>query len=148
MGEQVLGAARQVVDAGPFQAGAEAAGKAGPEVAPMQRDALEARLLHRRQQFAARRFDFGQFRQSLEHTRNRPQRALASHSSHNLTRLLVESLRRTAACHERCASFGTDAVTTRRRDDATKKLQEHEEQSESFRRVCPLAAPRFARWQE
>ena len=59
------------------QAGAEAAGKAGPEVAPMQRDAREARILHRRQQFAARRFDFGQFRQSLEHTGNRPRCALA-----------------------------------------------------------------------
>ena len=43
----------------------------------MQRDALEARILHRRQQFAPRRFDFGQFRQSVEHTGNGPQRALA-----------------------------------------------------------------------
>ena len=104
MREQVLGAARQLVDAGPFQAGAEAAGKAGPEVAPVQRDAREARILHRRQQFAARRFDFGQFRQSLEHTGNRPQRALAAthmlpsrFQAHSWRRLQMPSAARSAS---------------------------------------------------
>ena len=68
MRQQVLGAPRQLVHPAPFEPRAEAARESGAEIAAVQGDALESRALHRRQQFAARRFDFRQFRQGIEDT--------------------------------------------------------------------------------
>jgi hypothetical protein len=38
----------------------------------VERDSFDARRLHRRQQFAARGFDFGKFRQSMNGTTDKP----------------------------------------------------------------------------
>ena len=71
MGEQVLAAARQLVDAASFEPRAEAPRKTGAQVRTVQSDALEPRRLQGRQQLAACGFDFRKFRQSMEHTGNK-----------------------------------------------------------------------------